>query len=134
MDRLTKRNADGSVSLDLPVNQGVFFPERSIRKSVLQEILERLADYEDAEEQGLIIRSQCSLWERDVAPVNRWIPVDERLPEPGAIVLVCGKKGGMRVARAFYTALTSKPLWTVVGTGKCFNATHWMELPGGAES
>ena len=35
MDRLTKRNADGSVSLDLPVNQGVFFPERSIRKSVL---------------------------------------------------------------------------------------------------
>ena len=124
MDRLTKRNADGSVSLDLPVNQGVFFPERSIRKSVLQEILERLADYEDAEEQGLIIRSQCSLWERDVAPVNRWIPVDERLPEDNDPVLVFSKTSGIMIDY----------FWDGAFVFDKTNITHWTKLPEAPES
>ena len=56
-----------------------------------------------------------------------WISVDERLPEKGSICLVCGKNGGMRVARASYCEPLD--LWTVVGTGKPFKAAYWMELP-----
>jgi hypothetical protein len=64
--------------------------------------------------------------------VSEWISVDDRMPENNAICLVCGKKGGMRVARAYVTRTyvgKSYIWWTVVGTGKSFNATHWMPLP-----
>lgn len=56
-----------------------------------------------------------------------WWSVSDRLPEKGTICLVCGKNGGMRVARASY--YEPLDLWTVIGTGKPFHVTHWMELP-----
>ncbi len=56
-----------------------------------------------------------------------WVSVKDRLPEKGSICLVCGKNGGMRVARANYHEPLD--LWTIVGTGKPFKVTHWMELP-----
>lgn len=57
--------------------------------------------------------------------VGEWISVNEKLPENGSICLVCGAKGGIRVAR--FRSVRAE--WTIVGTGKYFNATHWMELP-----
>lgn len=54
-----------------------------------------------------------------------WVSVKDRLPENGSICLVCGAKGGMRVAR--FRSVRAE--WTIVGTGKYFNATHWMPLP-----
>lgn len=54
-----------------------------------------------------------------------WISVKDRLPENGSICLVCGAKGGMRVARF----RTVRAEWTVVGTGKYFTVTHWQPLP-----
>ena len=59
--------------------------------------------------------------------MNGWISVEDRLPDNDAICLVCGKKGGMRVARVYVGK--NYAWWTVVGTGKYFNATHWMSLP-----
>ena len=65
-----------------------------------------------------------------------WISVTERLPENDTICLVCGKKGGMRVARIFvpkevgdWTGDPNENWWTVVGSSKCFNAVAWMPLP-----
>ena len=59
--------------------------------------------------------------------MGEWISVDNRFPDNNAICLVCGKKGGMRVARAY--VCKNYTWWTVVGTGKVFNVTHWMPLP-----
>lgn len=62
-----------------------------------------------------------------VQVAQQWISVKDRMPDNDAICLVCGKKGGMRVARVFVGKTYS--WWTIVGTGKYFNATHWMPLP-----
>lgn len=62
-----------------------------------------------------------------VPSAAEWVSVKDRMPEKGSICLVCGKNGGMRVARASY--YEPLDLWTVVGTGKPFHVTHWMELP-----
>ena len=94
-------------------------------------------------------------WERDIAieqlkeigvgfgemveaQVPRWISVKDRLPEHDAKCLVCGPKGGMKVARAFLPAVAAAEhwqgdpdtiWWTVVGLGRYVVATHWMPLP-----
>lgn len=59
--------------------------------------------------------------------MGEWISVKDRLPENGSVCLVCGAKGGMRVARL--RTWEKGAGWTVIGTGKLFNASHWMELP-----
>lgn len=56
-----------------------------------------------------------------------WVSVNDRLPENGAVCLVCGAKVGMRVARL--RTWEKGAGWTVIGTGKLFNVSHWMELP-----
>lgn len=56
-----------------------------------------------------------------------WVSVKDKLPENGSVCLVCGAKGGMRVARL--RTWEKGVGWTVIGTGKLFNASHWMELP-----
>lgn len=60
--------------------------------------------------------------------IQRWIPVTERLPEVGKIVLVYGSRGGIYTARlerdgryADWHKLNSK-------THYC-KPTHWMPLP-----
>ncbi len=58
---------------------------------------------------------------------SQWVSVKDVLPEKGSICLVCGKNGGMRVARASYYGPLD--LWTVVGTGKPFRVAYWMDLP-----
>ncbi|MBO7669718.1 MAG: DUF551 domain-containing protein [Oscillospiraceae bacterium] len=56
-----------------------------------------------------------------------WISVYDRLPDDGTKCLVCGARGAIRVARA--SVRKQHSWWTVVGTSKFFNATHWMPLP-----
>ena len=65
-----------------------------------------------------------------------WIPVEKQLPENDSVCLVSGKRGALRVARAYVPAATghwqgdpNTVWWTVVGTGKYIDATHWMPLP-----
>ena len=60
--------------------------------------------------------------------VQRWIPVTERLPEDGEIVLVCGSRSGV------YTAVHNKPGcyrgWHKLNSKNHYcNPTHWMPLP-----
>lgn len=58
---------------------------------------------------------------------QQWIPMTERLPNMDDICLVCGKNGGMYVAR-FWTN-GNLILWTKTGTGKFVNPVAWMPLP-----
>lgn len=56
-----------------------------------------------------------------------WIPVEQALPEQDKICLVCGKNGGIYVARFWRNE--NIVLWTKTGTGKFVNAVAWMPLP-----
>lgn len=74
--------------------------------------------------------------EQPTIELPQWIPCSERLPENNQICLVCGQYGGIRVARVYIPAATepwngdpNTNWWTVVGTGKSFNAVAWMPLP-----
>ena len=61
----------------------------------------------------------------DAPAVQQWIPLTERLPEPGDRVIACGAKGGVFMVRAT----------SIEGFGKVDGAsnhryyTHWMHLP-----
>ena len=64
--------------------------------------------------------------------IPRWIPVSERLPEEGVVVLAYLPKQA-DVESGVYAAMLSK-LQTLKGTfstsfGFGFEATHWMPLP-----
>ena len=60
-------------------------------------------------------------------PEPHWIPVEQELPEQDQICLVCGKNGGIYVARFWSDG--NLVLWTKTGTGKFVNAVAWMPLP-----
>ena len=55
-------------------------------------------------------------------PEPQWIPVTKQLPEQDQICLVCGKKGGVYVARFWTNGKTV--LWTKTGTGKAKTRTE----------
>lgn len=66
----------------------------------------------------------------EAAPVvhGRWIPVEERLPEDGVTVLVCGSRGG--IYTAYCNRKHKNPGWHKLNS-KCHHCepTHWMPLP-----
>ena len=67
-----------------------------------------------------------------LAGLSRWIPVGERLPEEGVVVLAYLPKQA-DIESGVYAAMLSK-LQTLKGTfstsfGFGFEATHWMPLP-----
>lgn len=56
--------------------------------------------------------------------VQKWIPVTERLPEDGEVVLVYGTRGGI------YTAYANRGGWHKMNSKSHYcNPTHWMPLP-----
>ena len=57
----------------------------------------------------------------------KWIPVTERLPEPGKIVMVYDKDHGMWTSHRLYTHLQEKPF--VIEYSGDWRITHWMPLP-----
>ena len=59
---------------------------------------------------------------------ERWIPVTERLPENGEIVLVCGERGG--IYTAYCNSAYKNPGWHKMNSKNHYcNPTHWMPLP-----
>ena len=58
---------------------------------------------------------------------SKWIPVTERLPEKGEVVLACGKRHA--TSGMFQGALRNNPkLWHWKGN-TLKEVTHWMPLP-----
>ena len=62
MERLTKRNSDGSVGIS---------DFRFYNYDDFQKLASRLADYEDAEEQGLLLRLPCKIGDSLYQPIHK---------------------------------------------------------------
>ena len=60
---------------------------------------------------------------------RRWIPVAERLPGAGEIVLVYGKKGGIYTAEHNRNAMWPGSFWKLNSKSHHCEPTHWMPLP-----
>ena len=67
----------------------------------------------------------CYIPSADVQPVNRWISVEDRLPDEGASVLIC-TNGGIRSVSARYG---NRFFITIVEAFTEDTVTHWMPLP-----
>jgi hypothetical protein len=60
--------------------------------------------------------------------MQSWIPVSERLPEHGKVVLVYGKRGA--IYTAWCNSLYKNPGWHKLNSKNHFcEPTHWMPLP-----
>lgn len=59
MERLTVRNSDEHVDFISPI--GTTLTANSLRAATIQVLLDRLASYEDAEAQGLLVRLPCKV-------------------------------------------------------------------------
>ena len=63
----------------------------------------------------------------EIDQFNKWIPVTERLPEVGEVVLACGKRHA--TSGMFQGVLRNKPnMWHWKGN-TLKEVTHWMPLP-----
>lgn len=58
-----------------------------------------------------------------------WIPVTDRLPGTGEIVLVYGKRGGIYTAEHNRNARWPGSFWKLNGKSHHCEPTHWMPLP-----
>ena len=79
----------------------------------LEKIVERLAYYEDMIANGVT--------------VQKWIPVTERLPEYGKVVLAFGKKHA--TSGQFRGTSPTKPNWWHWKGNMYKEVSHWMPLP-----
>ena len=57
----------------------------------------------------------------------KWISVEERLPEPGVVVLVHSKLGCTYFSHRLYNHINGKPFCIEYSGG--WEVTHWMPLP-----
>lgn len=57
---------------------------------------------------------------------NQWIPVKEKLPEEGVVVLVFSEGEPIRTD---FLVMCSSPLWGNTLTWSHNEVTHWMPLP-----
>ena len=72
MDRLTKRAKNGLAYIDIPLNQSsVLDANENIVECYTGFIADRLAEYEDLEEQGLLIKLPCKVGDVFEANINR---------------------------------------------------------------
>lgn len=59
----------------------------------------------------------------------KWIPVTERLPGTGEVVLVSGKRGGIYTAEHNRNARWPGTFWKLNSKSHHCEPTHWMPLP-----
>ena len=139
MERLTERNENGKKEAYYPycfredTCDGDGPSEKCVACALSTKICEKLAEYEDTgltpdeirEMQELLSRENGKETTRFSRDNDSWIPVEERLPEDEAMMLVtCQTKAGRRsVNRAWYGA----GCWH--GTGSMSGVTAWMPLP-----
>ena len=90
MERLTakERNFDGSAYTNEP-----FITEDSSLTPYGEKILNKLADYEDAEEQGLLLRLPCKVGDKIYNPVFEYYKSGELIKEPYVIEAVVARFG-----------------------------------------
>lgn len=96
--------------------------------------------------QGCIYPSECSYFDKpplrcmrqllsDAADAieelskPKWIPVTEKLPGTGEIVLVYGKRGGVYTAEHNRSARWPGSFWKLNSKRHHCEPTHWMPLP-----
>lgn len=72
-------------------------------------------------------------WQEDAKMAHenelKWIPVTERLPGAGEIVLVYGKRGGIYTAEHNRNARCTGSFWKLNSKSHHCEPTHWMQLP-----
>jgi hypothetical protein len=61
--------------------------------------------------------------------IQKWIPVTERLPEKGVLVLCIGARGGMFLGRSPNLLSDGTAHFCVPNARSCRYATYWMPLP-----
>ena len=61
--------------------------------------------------------------------IHRWIPVTEKLPEDGVLVLCIGARGGMFLGRSPSLFSDGTSYFAVPNSRSCRYGTHWMPLP-----
>ena len=88
MERLTRRFKNGGAFI-LPSVVSQLSPMKS-------EIIEKLADYEDAEEQGLLLRLPCKVGDTIYHPVFEYYKGGELIKEPYVIETVVARFGFMK--------------------------------------
>lgn len=98
MERLTKRYELGAYKKDSTITN--------------RDVYEKLAEYEDAEEQGLLLRLEHP---------NGWIPCGERLPSEKGNYIVCDNKGNVYSTTYYYNS------WLVISATDEIIA--WQPLP-----
>ena len=64
---------------------------------------------------------------KDINVPSRWIPVAERMPNPGVVVLVYSKLGCTYFSHRLYNHVEGKPFCIEYSGG--WEITHWMPLP-----
>jgi hypothetical protein len=95
---------------------------------------EKLIDLCKQANDELRLRSGCSTWGDFVdhliangVTIQKWIPVSERLPKKGEIVLACGKRHA--TSGMFQGASRNNPKWWHWKGNTLKEVTHWMPLP-----
>lgn len=77
----------------------------------------------------LMIEAADAIEELTDRNVGKWIPVTERLPGMGEVVLVYGKRGGIYTAEHNRNGRWPGSFWKLNSKSHYCEPTHWMPLP-----
>lgn len=119
MERMTIRDAKGRACIEKQREGDESYLFIQNNYYIRGDAADRLAAYEDAEEQGLLVRLPCKM-----AEYGKWINVNDSLPELGKVVLVHGAGGGIYTAK-----LTEIGWWKLNSRFHECNPMYWMPLP-----
>ena len=99
----------------------------------IDELLDKAADAIDKLQSQLREEKYYNVnltgWMTEEHAKNLWIPVSERLPGPGEVVLVYGKRGGIYTAEHNRNGCWPGSFWKLNSKSHHCEPTHWMPLP-----
>jgi hypothetical protein len=113
MDELVKRLRDFAVELRKA--------EDALLVRDAADAIEELGKLHETQKKNLSVLTD--------AYMKSWIPVTERLPGTGEIVLVYGKRGGIYTAEHNRNARWPGSFWKLNSKSHHCEPTHWMPLP-----